>query len=177
LQGLAKKWGWIEVAAAVFPTGCPNSWVLAGLEVIARSCEEKWGWIEVAAAVFPTGSEPDWPQNSWPPLIPEPAGLKVLAGLEVIARGCEGVAREKGTGDRKCEGLVEIAEVEAMADRRLAAKAICFFINLSVKFVKSSTCKGVVSEKGSEVRKCEGQGEAIGDGRLEAKAICFFIKF
>jgi hypothetical protein len=63
--------------------------------VIARTCVGKWGWVEVAAAVFPTGCQPDWPQNSWPPLIREPAGLKVLAGLKVIARSCVGLVRER----------------------------------------------------------------------------------
>jgi hypothetical protein len=50
---------------------------------------------------------------------------------------CEGLARGKGSGVRKFEGLVEIAEAEAMGDGRWAAKVVCFFIYFSVKFVKS----------------------------------------
>jgi hypothetical protein len=84
--------------------------------VIAMTCEGKWG-VEVAAAVFPTGCPNNW----------------VLALLEVISRSCVGLAREKGPGIRKCEGLVD-----AMGDGRLAAKVICFFIKRMAKKVKST---------------------------------------
>jgi hypothetical protein len=143
------------VEAAVCSIGSWLEWV------ISRSCVEKWGRIEVAAAVFPTGCP-----NSW-----------VLALLEVISRSCVGLAREKGSGVRKCEGLVELAEAEAMGHGQLAATAISFLINFSVKCVKSSTCNRVVSEKGPGAGKCEGLVEGTGDGQFEAKARCFFINF